>query len=147
MPREMAAGRPGSQMIPADWSEQMSHVAESAFTSKCRVTLPSTETTWDNANNRSVPVAGATVYEGPCRVQVLANAPAVNKTADQPVTTQAYLVALPASVATVEVGCLVEVTKSTADATLTDGRRLRVEAVQRGSEIWQRDLICFDDLD
>jgi hypothetical protein len=144
MPREMAYGRPGSKAIPDNWSESLAPVAEQFFTAECDIHAPSPGTaTLDRETGLSVPGQAALLYRGPCRIWVEANSPAVADTAAQQVTTQTYRVAIPAAIATVVVGAVVTVTKTTMDKSID---KLRVDSIERGSEIWQRDLICFDDL-
>lgn len=82
-----------------------------------------------------------------CRVQVLNNSKN-SVSAEQPVGTRQYLVALPIKdlppITAGEGGTVIKVTAAK-DPRLA-GRVLRVIDIQHGTEMFERDLICVDNL-
>jgi hypothetical protein len=85
-----------------------------------------------------------TVYSGPCRIQEhQARVHAVDVAAEQ-ITTHAYQVSLPveADLQKNDVGTV----NACNDPTFV-GRELLVEDIQRGSLLFQRDVICIDNLE
>lgn len=87
----------------------------------------------------------------PCRVQQLNAGAGTGAVAGQLLTTRDYLITLPMDTPVTwragEGGHRIRVTDPgpDGDPTLT-GRRLDVTQVLTGSEIWERDLLCVDDL-
>lgn len=137
---------PGYKVIPAKWSEHHRPTAEGGMTGTCSLfsindgpapyPLPAG---WDGL----VPLAAGK----PCRVQVLNNSKS-SVSAEQPVGTRQYLVTLPINglppITVGEGGTVIKVTAAK-DVGLI-GRTLRVIDIQHGTEMFQRDLICVDNL-
>lgn len=82
-----------------------------------------------------------------CRVQVLNNSKNATS-AEQPVGTRQYLVALPIEglppITAGEGGTVIKVTECKDPGLI--GRTLRVIDIQHGTEMFERDLICVDNL-
>lgn len=137
--------RPGSRVIPTGWSAHHRPVAEGTMTGACTIRDPAQDTQgeFDDETGTYPTVPADPYYTGVCRAQQQKQ-PQVATTGEQRVSTHDYLVTVPASVAGVKLGHIVTVT-SAVDPSLI-GRPLKVVDVMRGTEMWERDLICIDDL-
>jgi len=115
------------------------------MTGVCTIRDPAqdTEGPFDEESGTRSVIKAAPFFTGPCRAQQQKQ-PQVATTGEQRVSTHDYLVTIPASVTAVKLGHIVTVTAAE-DASLI-GRPLKVVDVIRGTEIWERDLICIDDL-
>jgi hypothetical protein len=135
----------GSRVIPVGWSKHHQPVAEGTMTGACTIRDPgaTVQGEFDNSNGTFPSTPAAPYYTGPCRAQQQKQ-PQVATTGDQKVSTHDYLVTVPASVVAVKAGHILTVTA--AEDTSLIGRPLQVTDVQRGTEIWERDLICIDHL-
>lgn len=139
-----------SRVIPAGWEAHHRPVAEATFTARCRITRTGAgQGTWNESRKQYDPPARVTVYETlPCRVQQL-TLPNVYDTALQKVSTHDYRVSVPIAVAAVLIDDWIEIVggDDTLDQTLLDpDRHLVITDVQRGSLMWERDLIAIDNL-
>lgn len=119
------------------------------MTGACRVHGPAGPPVWPAVE----PSPGETyAADVPCRVQALVSATAAEAVTQQ-VTTRRYLVTLPLSrvpdLTVADTGPYVTLTGykpgHEGDPHLI-GRRLKVVDVQRGTLVWERDLVCLDDL-
>lgn len=140
----------GSRVIPAGWEAHHRPVAESTFTARCRITRAgSGQGTWNESRKQYDPPAREVVYETlPCRVQQL-TLPNVYDSALQKVSTHDYRVSVPISAVAVLLDDWIEIVSGddTLDPTLLDdGRHLTITDVQRGSLMWERDLVAIDNL-
>lgn len=151
MPRPTRSfGRPGTRVFPVRWGEQHQPVVDQTFTATIAWRLPGgTEGPFDkDALNKTVTPFPA-YATGPARVQVL---PALQQDKvvdeDDQVTTVGYRVSVPVDATDYQVGNLGTVTDvevGNGDPTLV-GRVLTVVAIERGSLVFERDLICTDNL-
>ena len=146
MPRpRMHRGRPGTRVIPARWEADHAAVVVKTMTATCIITAPAAgEPAYDPVLGYSVPPAGATLYDGPCRVQISNTQADTAVAAEEPVASAAYVVEIDRGADRVVVNALVRITASE-DGSLT-GRRLAVRGIARGSLRFARDLTCVDDL-
>lgn len=143
---------PNHSVVPAGWAAHHRPVANGTMTALCDVHAPGT-IEWP-ATELTPGERYAT--DVPARLQQL-NAPREATPAGQEVTQQQYLVTMPlhlvpaAAQNITDSGPYVTVTgympgrAQDGDPHLV-GRPLKVLAVQRGSLLWERDLICVDDL-
>lgn len=115
------------------------------MTGACTIRDPdaAVEGAFDNDTGTYPTTPAPPYYTGRCRAQQQKQ-PQVGTTGGQKVSTHDYLVTVPASVTAVKVGHIVTVTAAV-DVSLI-GRPLKVTDVQRGTEIWERDLVCTDHL-
>ena len=136
---------PGSKVIPSGWSAHHQPVAEGTMTGACTIRDPKATVTGPfDPDTGTFPKAPAPpYYTGACRAQQQRQ-PQEATTGGEEITTHDYLVPVPASVTGVKLGHVVKITAAV-DASLV-GRVLQVTDIQRGSEIWERDLICIDHL-
>lgn len=117
--------------------------AESMMVDDCTITRASTGApVVDNNNGTVTPAAPATIYSGPCRVQV---PDAVEKAAEaggDALSVQAAIISLPvAGSEAVAVGDVVTVTSATFDADLADVDYV-VRGLHRKSDATARRLRC-----
>lgn len=133
----------GSEVIPPGWSKHHQPVAEGTMTGACEITDPdaTVQGEFDNDTGTFPSTPAPPYYADRCRAQQQKQ-PQVATTGAQQVSTHDYLVTVPASLTAVKLGHLVKITAAE-DASLT-GRVLKVTDIQRGTEIWERDLICID---
>ena len=133
-------GRPGTEVIPADWATNHRPVAEKTMVG-ATVQLRHLGTTqaWSDADQQMVEVPLVPYYDGPARVQALATRNQSTVTAGDRVVTIRYLVVVPADVDSM-VDDLVTVT--VVDDAHMLGRSLMVAQVTSGSVRWERDLGC-----
>ncbi len=146
MPRpNRAYGRPGSEVIPHDWSSSHAPVVEATLTGSCRVLPPTDPTDLVAAADLTVSAAaGEATHTGPFRLQQQNAQAAVAMLGDQFQTTAAYLIVLRAD-AEIPYGAGVVIDTCPEDPTAV-GRRFTVRKVARGSQRFERDLWCVDDL-
>lgn len=150
---KQSVGRPGTPVIPADWSVAPRIVMASTRTGTCSLRHPGAATGPFNPTTGTYPGAQHAAYwSGTCRVQVQPVFGGGEKdTAGEAVTEVAYLVAVdldaddPAD--EIRIGDLLTVSAldDNGDPTLV-GRGLTVQSVARGSLAWERDLVCVDHL-
>lgn len=134
---------PGWQVIPPRWSEHHRPTAESAFTAEVAFYHQGTPEPWPIPDGWTPEPA---FYTTEARIQQL-NRAGVTSVADQPTNLHDYLVAIPVSAPEIAPGeggdfCIVLSAKDP----LLVGRRLDVRDILHGSEVWQRDLVCTDNL-
>lgn len=141
----------GTKVIPPGWSDHHRPVAAGTMTATCNLRLPGVTSGSFNSTSGTQGGTPNTPYltGAKCRLQAqsIGEKGVEHLVADQQVTTMLYLVAIDWSTGgAVEpaVGHLVDVVTAE-DATMV-GRTLTVKAVVRGSLVWERDLICTDDL-
>lgn len=150
---QQALGRPGTPVIPANWSDAPRNVMAGTRTGACELRHPGAATGPFDPDTGKYPGAPNDAYwTGTCRIQA---APVFGggqeDTAGEPVTTVAYLVAVDLEADDpsdqVRVGDLLTVTglDDNGDPTLV-GRDLPVQSIARGTLAWERDLVCVDHL-
>lgn len=137
---------PGYRVIPPGWAERHRPTANGTMTGVCDIGTTAT-------GPAPYPVPGG--WTGltplasnlPCRVQALTSATDA-WTGSQPTNSRTYLVTVPIDglpdIPAGESGAIVVVTSSS-DPHLA-GRRLRVRDVQHGTLMFERDLVCVDNL-
>lgn len=132
---------PNTRVIPPGWAAHHRPVVAGSWNGAVKVTGPPPGTShWDDAAEQNVADPGATVYEGPARVQALAGQGRTIVLADDSEVLVDYLVVVPAEV-TAEAGHTIEVTDGHDDALLED-QTLRIRQVVMGTERFERDLFC-----
>jgi hypothetical protein len=148
-----SVGRPGTPVIPADWSTAPRIVMAGTRTGQCGLRHPGAATGAFDPATGTYPGAERTAYwTGSCRIQatpIFGGRP--EDAAGEAITTVAYLVAVdldaddPAD--QLRVGDLVRVSAldDNGDQTLI-GRDLTVQSIARGTLAWERDLVCVDQL-
>ena len=133
---------PSSRVIPAGWSEHHRPTAEGGMTAVCRIIGPGERT-----SKYGEPAPVVLVDRVKCRVQQH-NQSNEGVQAGRETYTREYLVSLPVKlpgrVLAGTPGHTIIITEAK-DPELV-GRAFRVEQVLHGSEVWQRDLLCTDDL-
>lgn len=143
--------RPGSQVVPAGWQKHHRPVAEGTWTAWCTIdTAGEGAGTWNAATNEYDPPARIVLHtQVPCRVQQH-TLPQASDVGTQQVSSHDYLVVVPVEITDAEVDQQVTVTGSRDATDPVDpsliGRPLVITDVQRGSLIWERDLIAIDNL-
>lgn len=150
MPRpRQAQGRPGTPVMPADWSAGHRPVVEAAFTASCEIRHPGgSSTSIDPVTGQTVRTPFPAHYAGPCSVEILHALEQEALTGDQQVTTLGYRVTITFDAAPqLRVDDLVKITAvdDNGDPTLV-GQALKVQSFARGSLAWERDINCVDDL-
>lgn len=137
---------PGTKVIHRDFSTHHMPTAEGTMTSTCTITRASATVGTMNDTTGDVTItAGVTIATDiVCRVQAEPASMRTQPSGGQEVTQRLYAVSVPADTALVLVDDRVTIT--TAVDPLLVGRVLRVVDVQYGSEGWQNDLVCKDDL-
>lgn len=135
---------PGWKVIPPRWAEEHRPTAESTFTARMEFYHRSEgPAPWPVPAGHPLPTP---FHTAACRIQQL-NREATPETAAQTVNTHDYLVVVSIDAPTIiggERGDYGIVTESS-DPKLV-GRRLDVRDVQHGSLMWERDLVCVDNL-
>lgn len=137
---------PNTRVVHQNWSKHHQPAAEGGMTGVCSLFDPHVGPApyplpagWDGLQLLASGKA--------CRVQVLNNSKSA-VSAEQPVGTRQYLVALPINglppISAGEGGTVIKLT-ACKDPGLV-GRVLRVLDVQHGTEVFERDLICVDNL-
>lgn len=133
-------------LIGPRWESRNRVTAAGGCTATCTVTRPSTAAgTFDATTGRTTRTAAATVYTGPCRVQVTPRIPQALDFAGEQITPGRYTVSVPLTVSqpVIHVDDVVTVTAAS-DGSLI-GSRLRVSEIMHGSLVWMRDLVCVLD--
>ena len=144
-------GLPNTRVVPPGWAAHHRSTANSTMTGVCELTGPSGPPTWDNQEGTPGTVLATDV---PCRVQQLTGENE-DEAVGQDVHTRDYLVTLPLHLVPA-----LTITDNAPWVTITGylpgheqdgdphlvGRRLKVLSVQHGTLLWERDVICRDDL-
>lgn len=137
---------PSTRVFHRDFSTHHQPVANGRMTATCRVEKPGIGTTWDSTTESTVPAAPTVIIASSiCAVQEYMRAKAADQ-AGQVVTERRYRVSLPADVPKIEVKSHVVILTATGDANMV-GRTFYIDDVLFGSERFERDLICLDNLD
>lgn len=135
---------PGSRVIPAGWEAYHRPVLETTRTATItfrRFSGPPVHDPETGSTSRPTVV----VFSGTCRIQDhVTNAAGAFVAGAERITVHAYQVSLPVE-ADLELDDVGTVDASN-DPTLT-GRELRVIDIQRGSLLFERDVICTDNLE
>lgn len=132
---------PGTKVIHALWSRHHQPVATGVMTAQCQITradgagTTEADGTWHTGTRLSV-------YVGPARVVRLPATDGHPVMGEDRLTTRRYLVQIPFEAPNVDTGDSVEIYESN-DPQLT-GRKLRVDGVLVGSEVWSRDLVAVE---
>jgi len=134
---------PGTRVIPADWSAHHRPVANGTMTADCEIL----RTTSGPVPYGETADPAAPIWTGTCRVQQTQRGRPY-LAVDQPSEIRHYLVTLPIEgmpdLRAGEGGDIVRVTASS-DPHLA-GRLLRIVDVQHGALMWERDVLCDDNL-
>lgn len=141
--RRQSTGRPGTAIIPHDWTDTHGDVISGTWTAVGTLTRKGVGETYDPDLGYSVPNSPTTLYTGHARIQARPIGADAQDQGGQMMTTLGYLVVVPRSV-DAEVDDVW--TTTDADDEHLIGRTLRVESIAYGSLAWERDLWCFDDL-
>lgn len=141
---------PNTRVIGDNWSRHHRPTANGqlALADGTIVRPPSgADAVFDEEAGRSVLPAAATIYDGPFRVQRLAQAvsDSTTTTADRELTIREYQVTVDIERATtaIQINDVVELYRCPDDPHLV-GHPLRVRDVRLGTLAWQRDLLCED---
>jgi len=151
MPRPRhAQGRPGTRVIPADWSATHRPVTAKTMTATCSIRHPGGTPGEFDPETGTTPVVPYPPHAPALstRIQVLSLQDQEAIAGDEQVSTVAYLVTIDATAAAeLALDDLVKVdtVDANGDPTLV-GRELSVDSLTRGSLVWERDLICTDNL-
>jgi hypothetical protein len=144
MRAQRAYGRPGTRVIPAGWGASHAAVIEGRLSAVVDLTDPATATkTWDEELKRTVLAATPYAADVPAAIQVIFTGYSNNSgedAAEERLQVAGYRITVPHGQA-VTPGHEVTVTACDGDSTLT-GRTFSVAEVLRGSERFQRDLMC-----
>lgn len=140
MPRRIHPGRPGTQVIPADWDARLAPANEKRLLTECEVRGPAVKGVASTANGARTTTPGPLRYSGPCLVTRLSRDDETADLAGQTVRTAGYLVTLLRDCSTVQPGDAVTVTRAT-DPRLLAGK-LTVSEVGEASLRLERDLWC-----
>jgi hypothetical protein len=135
--------RPGTPAVHPEMVRTVRAIAEDAMTDECTITRGGTRT-FDRAAMKYTGEAGATQYDGPCRIQPDPGRDKVVEAGGELVTLRRFTVSLPLSAIDVKVDDHVTFTASRDPGLI--GRQMRVINVAAGSYEGQRHLTCFDDL-
>lgn len=134
---------PGWKIIPPLWAEEHRPTAEATFTAQIAFYHSGEPEPWPLPEGW---VGQTPFYTTKCRVQQL-NREGSAVAADQPVNLHDYLVVVSVDSPPIvggergDYGIILDSSDS-----LLEGRRLDVRDVQHGSLMWERDLICVDNL-
>ena len=146
MPRPTRAqGRPGTQVISADWETSHAPVVRKTCTATCKVWAAADNAPSINADLSYDAASDTVLYTGSCRIQVLNIGDSTRTLGEEYQAKAGYLVVIDRDAnSTIDRGCVVEVTASSDPSLLAAGRRLAVARVDRGSLRFERDLYCVD---
>lgn len=142
-----AVGRPGTPVIPGQWSQAPRTGFAKTRTARITIRRPgAVKGAFDDTTGTYPMVPPEPHFTGTARIQARDAQPAELLVADQEVTTTGYLVAVPLDATQVQVEDIVTVTDldCNGDEVLV-GHELIVRSVATGSLVWERDLICTDD--
>lgn len=136
--------RPGTQVIPAGWSEHHRPVAENVQTDGCQLLRPSSAATFDESSGKSVYPGPALLWSGPIRIQRLPRrGGAGDQTGDRSVTVQLYQCSIPIAAPEVQINDQIKLTAAYQDPTMA-GKTLQVTEVFLGSQLWERDMFAIE---
>lgn len=138
---------PRTRVIPVGWAKHHRPAAEGTMTARVRFRDPEQdeEGPFDNSTGTRPVVKADPYLDTWCRAQQQKQ-PQVATTGEQRVSTHDYLIAVPIAGTTVlAVGHVGVIYECPDDPSLV-GREIKVTDVQRGSLMWERDLICIDHL-
>lgn len=147
MPRpNRSYGRPGTEVIPADWETSHAPIAAKTMTGVAALRLPGVTMAWSDAEQRTVPTPHAPYATGvPVRVQAHRET-AVDRAADvadQTIEVAGYLVTLPrgdAGADQIAPGHLIDITSSSDP--LAAGVTFRVIELVLGTLRFERDVFA-----
>lgn len=139
---------PATRVIHPDWSPHHRATAESTMTVGVRITRAGTgEGTYNPGTGQTDPPAPTEVAACQARIQARTAGDRIARVGDQTVTLRGYLVPVPVDAGDIRVDDRIEVTSVGPDEDpQLLGLQLRVLDVLYGSQVWERDLICEDDL-
>lgn len=142
-------GRPGTAVIPPNWSRAPRVVFEKTRTGACAIRHPGADKVGplDTTTGTYPMTEHGPHFTGSVRVQALSTQEQQHLTAEDPVTTVGYRLCVSVTADQVEVEDVVTVTcfDDNGDPLLLD-RELIVRALAVGTLAWERYLICSDDL-
>jgi hypothetical protein len=142
---------PNSRVIPPGWQAHHRPVVEGTWTAWCTIDAPGVGPgIWNPVTMQNDPPARVVLHTNvPCRVQQH-TLPQAADVGTQQVSSHDYLVVVPVTITDVAVDHCVTVTGSRDQLDPVDpsliGRLLVITDVQRGSLLWERDLIAIDNL-
>jgi hypothetical protein len=147
MPRpRRAQGRPGTTVIPQTWGADHAPVVDRAANATVTIHVPSEETAPVLAPDYTVTVSdAASLHTGRARIQMLNGQELAQLIGDQEQITAGYLVVIAYDAPEIPLLSIVQITSST-DPRLGGDRRLIVRRVGSGTERFERDLWCVDDM-
>lgn len=149
MPRpRRAQGRPGTTVIPTSWGADHAPVVARAANATVRIHAPASSSAKPvlRADYTVEPApAAAPLYDGRARIQMLNGQELAQLVGDQEQVTSGYLVVIDRDAADIPLHSTVQVTSST-DPRLGGDRRFIVRRVASGTERFERDLWCVDDM-
>lgn len=134
---------PGQGIFSPGWSAHHQPTAETAMTDTVRLQRSLKQQGFDGD-------AGASVYPDPvlldtaptpARVQRMPRRSGSDEVGDRPVEIQLYQVSIPVASPELRINDQVRVTAAPVDPTLV-GKVLRIREFRRGSQLWERDLLC-----
>lgn len=144
MSRNLSAGRPGTTAIPRDWAIQHRGVAQSTMTgAMCEIREADVLGDFDPDLGKRPTTPGPLVYPQavPCRV-VRVNREQVEPVGQQDLTTLDYLVTVPFITPGPREGHMISFVDADNPGLLAT--RMRVEAVVKGSHLWELDLFVTE---
>lgn len=133
--------RPGTRVIPAEWSQHHRPTVEKTMTATVDLRRPTDATTFDETAGKSVYVDPAILWSGPARLQRIARRGGEKEIGDRFAIVQTYQVSLPQDAPAAQIDDQIAVITS-GDDNLLNSLLLRVREVRGGSLIWSRDLMC-----
>lgn len=132
---------PGTRVIHPLWSETHRPVVTGVMTSECSVTRADGAGTTDDDGTWHTGTR-MVIYSGPCRVTRIAAEDDHPVTGEERLSVRRYSVQITADAAEILTGDSVEITSSN-DPVMT-GRKLRIEGIVIGSEVWSRNMVAVE---
>jgi hypothetical protein len=135
--------RPGTPVIPVNWSEHHRPTVEKTMTATVTLQRPSGVFTTDEVAGRSVPADPQVLWTGQSRIQRFSRRTSGTEpqVGGRFIGVEMYQVSLPADVPEPALNDQVVATVSGDDPQLV-GKVLTVREIRLGSLIWSRDLMC-----
>lgn len=146
MPRPGYPHRAGTVAVDPAWATHHRPTVEGTMTGRCTIRhLAGTDPTYDPTDGSSSGADNATHYDGLCRVQILSVQDHVALFGEQEITVQGYLITTTMDNDATQVDDVVAITEAAADSTLV-GRQMTVAKIMAGTLVWERDLVCLENL-
>jgi hypothetical protein len=149
MPRpRRAQGRPGTAVIPKTWGADHAPVVVRSSNATVRIHAPASSSETPTLNDDYTVAqqsAAQPLHSGAARIQMLNGQELAQLVGDQEQITAGYLVAIAYDASEIPLLATVQITEST-DPRLGGDRRFVVRRVGSGTERFERDLWCVDDM-